>query len=196
MVVILVIVILVGASLVFFGCQATRAGYGSSPYTVACRDGNFELREYPALTVVETPMKGGANGGDGSFNRLFGFISGKNATAQKIPMTTPVLMSGGDANRKMAFVMPAALNPARVPKPSDESLAVRELPGGQFAVMRFSGSRNDQRETETLGELKKWMESRGLASDESPVYGYFDPPWTPALLRRNEVMLRVVPVHR
>jgi len=22
------------------------------------------------------------------------------------------------------------------------------------------------------------------------VYGYFDPPWTPAFLRRNEVMLR------
>jgi len=23
-----------------------------------------------------------------------------------------------------------------------------------------------------------------------PVYGYFDPPWTPTFLRRNEVMLR------
>jgi hypothetical protein len=25
----------------------------------------------------------------------------------------------------------------------------------------------------------------------SPVYGYFDPPWTPAFLRRNEVMLQI-----
>jgi len=23
------------------------------------------------------------------------------------------------------------------------------------------------------------------------VYGYFDPPWTPPFLRRNEVMLRI-----
>ena len=26
-----------------------------------------------------------------------------------------------------------------------------------------------------------------------PVYGYFDPPWMPSFLRRNEVMLRTTP---
>lgn len=35
------------------------------------------------------------------------FITGGNEAKQKIAMTTPVLMSGKDANATMAFVMPA-----------------------------------------------------------------------------------------
>ena len=41
------------------GCKATRAGYETAPYKVVRRDGKFELRDYPSLTVVETPMGGG-----------------------------------------------------------------------------------------------------------------------------------------
>ena len=74
------------------GCKATRAGYESAPYKMVRRDGKFELRDYPALTVVETPMGGGgSNGANGSFNRLFRFITGNNEAKQKIAMTTPGL---------------------------------------------------------------------------------------------------------
>jgi hypothetical protein len=38
--------------------------------------------------------------------------------------------------------------------------------------------------------LKRWMETERMSLLSPPVYGYFDPPWTPAFLRRNEVMLR------
>jgi hypothetical protein len=34
------------------------------------------------------------------------------------------------------------------------------------------------------------MKAEGLKETSRPMYGYFDPPWTPAFLRRNEVMLR------
>ena len=35
------------------------------------------------------------------------------------------------------------------------------------------------------------MDASGGPEELSPpIYGYFDPPWTPAFLRRNEVMLR------
>ena len=33
-------------------------------------------------------------------------------------------------------------------------------------------------------------EAEGLKELSPPVYGYFDPPWIPGFLRRNEVMLR------
>jgi len=33
------------------------------------------------------------------------------------------------------------------------------------------------------------METGGLPAKPPPVFGYFEPPWTPAFLRRNEVML-------
>ncbi len=75
------------------GCQATRSGYESAPYAVVRASGKFEVRDYPALSVVETPTVRDGNGADGSYMRLFRFIAGGNETQQKIAMTTPVFMS-------------------------------------------------------------------------------------------------------
>lgn len=182
-------ILAVAAAMILVGCQATRAGYESAPYKVVRSDGKFELRDYPELTVVETPMAD-ANGSDGSFMRLFRFITGANEGKQKIAMTTPVFMSGTSTNLTMAFVLPAKLKTADAPKPADGALTVRELPAGRFAVLRFSGGRNAKKEAESLARLKSWLERERLPALSGPVYGYFDPPWTPAFLRRNEVMLR------
>ena len=188
--IILFVLLLIGAGLVFVGCQTTRSGYESAPYKVGRTDGKFELRDYPALTVVETPMTPSGKSADGSFMRLFRFITGGNEAKQKIAMTTPVFMSGNDTNRTMAFVLPAKLKAAEVPRPADGAVTVRELQGGRFAVLRFSGGRSAKRESETLALLQNWLAAQGLKASASPVYGYFDPPWTPSFLRRNEVMLR------
>ena len=67
--------------------------------------------------------------------------------------------------------------------------------GGRFAVLRFSGGRNAKRESETLARLQTWLAAEGLKTSAPPVYGYFDPPWTPSFLRRNEVMLRIEADH-
>ena len=182
--------LVIAGALILVGCQATRAGYESAPYKVVRSEGKFEVRDYPAVTVVETPMARSGNGADGSFNRLFRFITGGNEAKQKISMTTPVFMSGSESNPTMAFVMPAKLAATQVPKPTDGSVKVRELEAGRFAVLRFSGGRNAKKEAQSLERLQSWMKAQGLKELSSPIYGYFDPPWTPAFLRRNEVMLR------
>jgi hypothetical protein len=184
--IILVVVVVVAV----VGCKATRGGYESAPYTVVRRDGDFELRDYPSLTLVETPMgESGSGGTDGSFNRLFRYITGNNESKQKIAMTTPVFMSGNETNRTMAFVMHSGDKAVQIPKPTDGQVAVRRIEGGRFAVLRFSGGRSAKKEAEAERRLKSWMESAGLPAKPPPVFGYFDPPWTPAFLRRNEVML-------
>ena len=183
-------ILAVAAALIFGGCQATRAGYESAPYQVVRASGKFAVRDYPALRVVETPLARAVNDADGSFMRLFRFITGANEAKQKIAMTTPVFMSGSDSNATMAFVMPAKLGGSQVPKPTDGSVKVRELEPGRFAVLRFSGGRNAKKEAQSLGRLQSWMKAQGLKELSSPIYGYFDPPWTPGFLRRNEVMLR------
>ena len=184
------LILIVAVGLVLAGCKTTRAGYESATYRLVRSSGKFQVREYPALTVVETPMTSGGSGADGSFNRLFRFITGGNDTKQKIAMTTPVFMSGGGTNASMAFVMPAKLKTADVPKPKDEQLRVRELEAGRFAVLRYSGRRNADNEARSLERLRAWMKAEGLKELSPPIYGYFDPPWTPGFLRRNEVMLR------
>jgi len=184
------LMLMIAGALILVGCQTTRAGYESAPYKVVRSEGKFEVRDYPAVTVVETPMARSGSGADGSFNRLFRFITGSNEAKQKISMTTPVFMSGSESNATMAFVMPAKLAATQVPKPTDGSVKVRELEAGRFAVLRFSGGRNAKKEAQSLGRLQSWMKAQGLKELSSPIYGYFDPPWTPAFLRRNEVMLR------
>lgn len=184
----LLLLAVVGIALV--GCQATRSGYESAPYKVVRTAGKFEVRDYPALTLVETPMSSAGNSDDGSFMRLFRFITGANEGKQKIAMTTPVFMSGSATNLTMAFVLPAKFKTASVPKPADDTVKVRELPAGRFAVLRFSGGQSAKKEAESLAKLNTWMEAEKLSALSPPVYGYFDPPWTPAFLRRNEVMLQ------
>ena len=63
-------------------------------FQVLERSGSFELREYPAYVVAETRVEAGfASAGNIAFQRLFGYISGKNVAQQKISMTAPVTQS-------------------------------------------------------------------------------------------------------
>jgi DNA gyrase inhibitor GyrI len=181
--------VLIAVVLAMVSCQASRMGYESAPYSAVRTEGAFEVRDYPALTVVETAMSN--QSADGSFGRLFSFITGRNATQQKISMTTPVFMSDSGPVRTMAFVMPASLGAGKVPAPTDGALSVRELPAGRFAVLRFRGGRSPAKEQESLERLKAWLATQRLPVSSDPVYAYFDPPWTPPFLRRNEVMLRI-----
>lgn len=182
----LIVAGLVGVAIASFaGCQATRAGYETAPYRVLQKDGRVELRDYPTLHVAETRQ-----GGD-DFMRLFRYISRDNAAEQKIAMTTPVFMSeGGGGQRTMAFVLPGKLSSP--PSPKNEQVAVRELPGGTFAVLRFRGGRQGPG-GEALARLRTWLKEHQKTAVGEPMFAYFDPPWTPAFLRRNEVMLRLQP---
>lgn len=150
------------------------------------RNGSFEIRNCADLTVVESEMGSDSHS---SFERLFRYISGGNAAGEKIPMTPPVFMAGRESRRSMSFVMPVTMK--SVPTPNDLAVRVVTIPSGRFAVFQFSGARSTQPEVGALQKLKARMKSRQLSVSENPVFGYFDPPWTPLFLRRNEVMLRL-----
>jgi DNA gyrase inhibitor GyrI len=108
---------------------------------------------------------------------------------QKIAMTTPVFMT----TNSMAFVMPEKMPTDQVPQPKNSQVSVASIAAGKFAVMRFSGSRNTANETNAVAALTAWMGREKLTPTGEPIFGYFDPPWTPPFLRRNEVMLRIAP---
>ena len=183
--------VLVSILLLLGGCQAIRGGYETAPYTILKKEAALEIREYPLLLLVETPSGNPGDKQDGSFMRLFGFITGKNAAKEKISMTTPVYMTTQGPQRSMAFVMPQKFTASRIPQPLDATLQVRQVEAGQFAVLRFSGRGTDSRERIALESLRNMMKGLELESSGEPIYGYFDPPWTPPFLRRNEVMLRL-----
>ena len=180
------LIVTAALGLMVAGCKALRSGYETAPYRVVRTDGAFELRDYPALMVVKTRM--GPNGGaDGSFNRLFRFITGNNDAGRKISMTTPVFMTEpAGSTRTMAFVLPEGL--ATPPSPTNSAVAIRRMGPGRFAVLRFRGSQQGP-DGEAATRLRAWTRTQGLATTGVPTFAYFDPPWTPGFLRRNEVMI-------
>ena len=170
--------------------RTSRAGYESASYKVVEKSGKFEIRQYPDLPVVTTPMSGGQNSG---FGRLFRYISGDNAAEKKIAMTTPVFMPADSqgTTREMQFLVPSDVARAGTPAPKGRSVSLKKMRGGKYAVLRFSGRTSAATQKKRLAELRKELESRGLKATGNPVFAGFDPPWTPAPVRRNEVMLRL-----
>lgn len=164
---------------------ATAMATDTPDYKVFVEDGKFEVREYPALTLVRTTS------GDGDFMRLFRYISGSNEAGQKIAMTAPVLMKHQGEDTGMSFIVPKDVAAGKVPAPKDAAVMMDELPAGKFAVYRYSGGRNEANEQEALAKLRAWIDKRQLEVTGDPLFGYYDPPWIPPFLRRNEVMLRV-----
>lgn len=188
---------------VFLLSRTTRAGYESAEYKVIESDGEFEIREYPDLMLVATKTKIDAQGRDGSFMKLFRYISGANEAEQKISMTTPVFMENdqADSEVQMGFVMPKEVAVEGVPSPTGPDVDVRKRAGGRFAVIRFPGKLDKKLAKESEAKLRAWMETKGLTAavnedDESNQTSgveaaSYDPPFTPAALRRNEVLIRL-----
>lgn len=175
-----------------------RSAYESAEYKVVESDGKFEVREYPDLMLVATTTKLDAQGRDGSFMKLFRYISGANESDKKISMTTPVFMENDkeDSAVQMGFVMPKDIAVDGVPAPTGEGVDVRKRTGGRFAVLRFSGQLNVKSAKESETKLRTWMATKDLVADDSfessgvETAGY-DPPFTPGPLRRNEVLIRL-----
>jgi hypothetical protein len=176
-------------ALAYWLLATSRAMTGSPRYNLIFKDGSFELRDYPQLALVNAPM-GGA-GMDSSFRQLFRYITGGNDRAEKIAMTTPVLIGEAGGSRTMGFIMPEDLAAQGLPKPSDQRLAPGQIDSGRFAVLRFSGGRSPANEARAIQSLTDQLAGRQLGAQGAPLIAYYDPPWTPIFLRRNEVMIPI-----
>ncbi|MEC5125701.1 heme-binding protein [Verrucomicrobiales bacterium BCK34] len=169
----------------------SRAGYETASYTVEKKDGKFEVRLYSKMTVVTAPMNGESQ--NGSFGKLFQYISGANEADQKIAMTTPVFMPADSSGttKEMQFVVPGEVAGEGAPTPKDTSVKLKSMSGGKYAALRFSGRSSSADRKKKLAELKTLIKANGLTASGSPVFAGYDPPWTPGPMRRNEVLMRV-----
>jgi len=187
-----------GAAVLVTACATSRARYETAAYTALRTEGDFEVRDYPELKVVATGVAAGSPERDTRFMRLFRYIDGDNAASQKVAMTTPVIMTttrpggdGGGIQEKMNFVVPAGVAAAGAPAPKSQDITLETLPAQRVAVVRFAGKSNQALEKEKLAALRAWMEENNLTAHGDPLLAYYDPPWTPGPLRRNEVLVPV-----
>ncbi len=177
------------AALLIASCSFSRFGYESAAYSSSTQSGAFEIRDYPELVVASTPMRG-REGSDEAFMRLFRYISEENEPGTKIAMTTPVFSMSAGQDDRMSFMLPEALAESP-PQPTSPDVRIETLPAGRFAVYRYSGRWNEAKAAEAEKKLRAWVQSESLNTTGDIVVANYDPPFTPAPLRRNEVLLRL-----
>lgn len=170
---------------------STNTSYESADYKVISKDGDFEIREYKPMLLVSTTMKGLELRNNSAFNRLFGYISGSNEDGQKIAMTTPVFSSNDSEVYTMSFLIPKDVAEKGAPQPNDDKVKIEPMDGGRFAAYRYSGYSNPEQIEEAKKKLAEWIETQELKITGEILSAGYDPPYTPANLRRNEVLIRL-----
>lgn len=160
-------------------------------YAVLRDYGDFEVRRYPSYNLVQVEEEAGySQAGYRGFNPLFQFITGTNSANQKIAMTAPVLQREvTDGVYSVAFVMPRELGEASIPVPRDPHVKTVHVDGHDTAVMTFSGLWSEEKFEKFSRRLRNAADREGLTTRGAVYSARYDPPWKPAFLRRNEVLI-------
>lgn len=177
------------------GCAAflVASNVEQPPYTSVSLDGDFELRDYPELTVAEVTTTGARQQAVSSgFGPLAGYIFAKEREGDKIAMTAPVTQTAADGGEWVVrFIMPSHYTLETLPRPAGSTVRLQTLPPRRMASVKFSGVTDDALIAEQEARLVAWMAARDLTPTETPTYAYYNDPFTPGFLRRNEVMVPV-----
>ena len=159
-------------------------------YEVLKTHKGFELRSYPAHTVVSISTPGDLpSAGMAAFSYLAGYIGGRNQRSQAIAMTAPVLQQRRGDGFEVSFVLPAGLKDH--PQPNDPKLSLATQAPSLMAAIRFSGLANQSLFEKKADQLTELCNEAGYRVVSDPLYARYNGPWTPPMLRRNEVLLKV-----
>ena len=173
-------------------------------YRALVTDGDFQIRDYPAITVAETTAKGERRQAlsDG-FRVLADYIFAKSRAGEKLAMTVPVMQDGGapmasdppafdddviDGGWRVRFVMPGGRTSADLP-PAPEGVTLIDLPARKIAVVQFAGRPEDTDLAAEEDRLRGWLARRGETGAAEPEYAFYNSPPIPGPLRRNEIWL-------
>lgn len=177
-------------------------------YTVIMEDGKFEVRDYPSMILAEVKVTGdrdkAANRG---FRKLAAFIFGDNTPNAKIAMTAPVIQTPKSEKNAMTssvaqtpnaegkwtviFIMPSEYTMETLPKPTDGDIRIFENEPYRTVSIRFSGRSRMNNLKKHQVKLDEFVAANSLKIVGGPEYAFYDAPFVPPMLRRNEVHYRL-----
>lgn len=174
-------------------------------YTIVIQDDIIEIRDYPALVVAEVTRRGDRNSAvRAGFGPLAGYIFAKSRDGEAISMTAPVTQTSAEAIEAdtidnvtvqvwfVRFIMPAKYTLETLPKSAGEDVRLLNIPSSRRAAIRFSGVATDGHIEVNESALRAWLDKRSIAIKSKPTYAYYNDPFTPGPLRRNEVLFDVL----
>lgn len=177
-------------------------------YTVVIGDEDIEIRAYPRLVVAEVTHSGDRRGAvNTAFSPLADYIFAKRGGGDSIAMTAPVTQerrpiamtapvtqersgeSPDGSSWRVRFIMPSAYTLEMLPRPADADVAINVVPSARRAAIRFSGVATDELVAAKEHRLREWLTGRGFSSDGPATYAYYNAPFTPGPMRRNEIWI-------
>ena len=190
--------------------------YEQPQYDVISQKGSYEIRGYKPYIVAETRVNGDfRNSGNSAFSILAGYIFGKNVDQEKMAMTAPVIaQSKTNIGTKMnmtvpvtaeavsedngsvtgyiyQFVMERKYDMDTLPIPNDPRVTFKQVPKRIVAVKTYSGQRRGSNYEQNLQSLLADLIKDGYRIKGQPQAAFYNGPWTPSFLRRNEIILEI-----
>ena len=182
-------------------------------FAVSIKDGAFEVRSYPAMVAAEVTVTGTRDeASTAGFQLLAGYIFGGNTRKQSIAMTAPVVQAASSSEKiamtapvlqssvpgqtdawTVRFIMPKEYTLDTLPTPSNAQVKLLALPPARYAAVTFSGLAREGDVTDRTAELRAWIATRALQASGPPELARYNPPWTPWFMRRNEVLIALMP---
>ena len=178
-------------------------------YNTVMTEGKFEVREYPSMLLAEVKVTGdrgeAANRG---FRKLAAFIFGDNLPnakiamtshvtqtpkSEKIAMTAPVMQTPiKNGEWTVNFMMPSEYSMETLPKPTDSDIRIFKSKPYRTVSIRFSGRGKMKSLKKHQAKLDDFVAAQGLKITGGPEYAFYDAPFVPPFLRRNEVHYRLI----
>jgi hypothetical protein len=191
-------------------------------YKVTLSEGSFEIRQYAPFLIAETLVEGDMDeASNKGFRLIADYIFGNNQVphslesskismtapvtveplSKKIEMTAPVTLQSVSAASgvqtatkwRVHFVMPSQYTLANIPKPKNDAVTLKEVPGKTYAAHTYSGFNTLARVQSKIDDTLEWAQRKSLKVIGTPQLSRYDPPWTLPMFRRNEILLEVSP---
>ena len=163
---------------------------------MAIEEPDYELRTYAPYIVAEVDVQGDFDeAGRDAFRLLAGYIFGDNAASEKMAMTAPVtaVAAGDDRRTTYAFVMERKCTLQTLPVPNDDRIHIRTMPERTMAVRRYSGRWTEDKYVQNEKSLRSALDARGIQTIGRPVLARYNSPFSLPFMRRNEVMIEIMP---
>ena len=173
--------------------------YQTEPAPSILTDSGVEIRRYERVLIASVRVQSPSwrDASSAAFRPLANYIFGGNERGEQIGMTTPVTthqteLSSG-AVWEVRFFMPPRYEADSLPRHQNPYVTLDEQAEARFAVMRFSGPVSNQKGRQNFAShearLRELLARAGLPASAPAHYAVYNGPWTPAMMRRNEVLI-------
>ncbi|WP_114520653.1 heme-binding protein [Altererythrobacter sp. ZODW24] len=206
-------IVLLAAGVAAVGAVAVRAATSDieqPDYRVVSSEGDFEIREYEPMIVAQATVVGERRKAmNDGFRIIADYIFGNNLSSQEVAMTAPVTQqasekiamtspvtqqasgTGTENSWQVRFVMPSEYTMDTLPKPKNMAVTLLEVPAKRVAAIRYSGNAQQSDVDKHREKLMAFLSAEKLTAANDPTYAFYDAPWTPGFMRRNEVMVEI-----